>query len=151
MNLIVTTPTAVVVDITDVRHIRAEDRTGAFGIEPGHADFVTLLPVSVISWTDASAREGFVLVRKGTLCVHGGDQVEIAVRGAYREDDLAELGRRAIEALEKADESEDIARTSDTLLHLATMRQIERVLKAGRDGGSAPPLLDRRGKPDAPR
>lgn len=144
MNLVVTTPTSVVVNVSDVRHIRAEDRTGAFGIEPGHADFVTLVPVSVVTWKDGSGREAFVLVRSGVLTVQGGDHVEIAVRGAYKEDELADLDARALEELRKADESEDVTRTTDTRLHLATMRQIERVLRAGRGGASAPPLLDKR-------
>ena len=36
MNLIVTTPLAVVVDAGDVTHVRAEDETGAFGVLGGH-------------------------------------------------------------------------------------------------------------------
>jgi F-type H+-transporting ATPase subunit epsilon len=145
MNLMVTTPTAIVAEVDGIRHIRAEDRTGAFGIAPGHADFVTLLPVSVVSWRANGGEEGFVLVRGGVLTVQGGEHVEIAARGAYREEDLAELGDRAIEELRKADEEEDVTRTVDTRLHLATMRQIERVLQAGRPD-APPPLLDRRGE-----
>jgi F-type H+-transporting ATPase subunit epsilon len=144
MNLMVTTPTAIVAEVDGIRHIRAEDRTGAFGIAPGHADFVTLLPVSVVNWHTEGGEEGFVLVRGGVLTVQGGQHVEIAARDAYREEDLAELGDRAIEELEKADESEDVSRRVDTRLHLATMRQIERVLSAGRPD-APPPLLDRRG------
>ena len=43
MKLLVTTPLAVIVDVEDVRHIRADDETGAFGILPGHANFITVL------------------------------------------------------------------------------------------------------------
>ena len=46
---------------------RAEDRSGAFGIAPGHANFITLLPVSVVTWREANGKEGFVLVRGGVL------------------------------------------------------------------------------------
>lgn len=145
MNLMVTTPTAIVAEVDGIRHIRAEDRTGAFGIAPGHADFVTLLAVSVVSWRAERGEEGFVLVRGGVLTVQGGEHVEIAARDAYREEDLAELGDRAIQELEKSDESENVSRTGDTRLHLATMRQIERVLRAG-GAENAPPLLDRRGE-----
>ena len=139
----VTTPTAIVAEVDGIRHIRAEDRTGAFGIAPGHADFVTLLPVSVVSWRTEDGAESFVLVRGGVLTVQGGRHVEIAARGAYKEEDLAELGDRALEELRKADAEEDTSRTVDTRLHLATMRQIERVLQAGRPD-VPPPLLDRR-------
>jgi F-type H+-transporting ATPase subunit epsilon len=88
-----------------------------------------------------------VLVRGGVLTVHDGRLVEIAARGAFRRDDLTALGRDAIRELERADEMEDISRTSDTRLHLATMRQIERVLQAGRGDGSALPSL----QPAGPR
>ena len=36
-------------------HLRAEDDTGAFGILPGHADFLTVLAVSVVTWRDDAA------------------------------------------------------------------------------------------------
>ena len=39
MNLSIVTPTSVVVDSVEVRYVRAEDATGAFGIQPGHDDF----------------------------------------------------------------------------------------------------------------
>lgn len=144
MRLVVTTPTALVEDVDSLRHIRAEDETGAFGILPGHADFVTVLPVSVVTWRRADGIEAFVLVRGGVLTVQGGDRVQIAARGAYRADHLAGLGEDAIAALERMDMSEDEARTSESRLHLATMRQIERVLRSGRQGKSAPPLLNQR-------
>jgi F-type H+-transporting ATPase subunit epsilon len=146
MNLVVTTPTSIVVCVDGVRLVRAEDATGAFGIAPGHADFLTLLPVSVVTWRQENGKERFVLVRGGVLSVHDGDRVEIAARGAYREDELEELGDRALEELRKADESEDVTRTTDTRIHLATMRLIERVLRSSRAAGPLPPILDRRGE-----
>lgn len=141
MRLVVTTPTALIVDVDDVRHVRAEDETGAFGILEGHADFLTILPVSVVTWTSVRDGEGFVLVRGGLLTVHDGALVQIAARGAYSREDLSTLGSDAIAELEREDETEDIFRTSDTRLHLATMRQIQRVLEAGRGGGPAAPNL----------
>lgn len=144
MRLVVATPTSIVADVDGIRHVRAEDRTGAFGIAPGHADFLTLLPVSVVSWRGEDGAEGYALVRGGVLSVHDGDLVEVAARGAYREEDLAQLGDTALEQLRRADESEDETRTTDTRLHLATMRQIERLLRAGAAGRKVPPLLDRR-------
>jgi len=149
MRLVVTTPTARVADVEGIAHIRAEDGTGAFGILPGHADFVTVLPVSVVTWRGSDGTEGFVLVRRGVLTVREGKLVEIAARGAYREAGLASLGGTAIEALERADAAEDVLRTADTRLHLATMRQIERVLRAGHAAQSMPPTLDRRRESEA--
>jgi len=50
MRLLITTPTAVVIDDPDVVTVRAEDESGSFGILNGHADFLTALTVSVVSW-----------------------------------------------------------------------------------------------------
>ena len=40
MRLLITTPTAVVIDEQDVVAVRAEDESGSFGILNGHADFL---------------------------------------------------------------------------------------------------------------
>ena len=69
MRLLVTTPMAVIVDADSVRHVRAEDETGAFGILPGHADFITALAVSVITWRNGTDEEHHVAVRGGVLTV----------------------------------------------------------------------------------
>ena len=53
MRLRIITPLAVVVDEDGVLALRAEDATGGFGILPGHADFLTSLAISVVSWTGA--------------------------------------------------------------------------------------------------
>jgi F-type H+-transporting ATPase subunit epsilon len=142
MRLVVTTPTVVVEDVEGIRHIRAEDRTGAFGILPGHADFVTVLPISVVSWQDKSGREGYVLVRRGVLTVADGELVEIAARGGYREDELPALSNSILASLQDAEEQEYEERTSDRQMHLAMIRQIERVLGAKR-GVEVMPRLDK--------
>lgn len=141
MRLVVTTPTAVIEDVSDLRHVRAEDATGAFGILPGHADFVTILPISVITWRAASDREGFVLVWGGFLSVRDGNLVEVAARSAFRQEALSDLGETALKELFRSRSAEEEVRTSETRLHLATIRQIESVLRAGRYGKSAPPML----------
>jgi len=65
VRLTVTTPLAIVIEVSDVVHLRAEDETGAFGILPGHADFLTALAVSVTSWRDERGLEHYVAVRGG--------------------------------------------------------------------------------------
>ena len=146
MRLVVTTPTEVVEDVAAIRSVRAEDETGAFGIEPGHADFVTVLPVSIVTWRDAE-REGFVAVRGGVLTVRGGDLVEIAARGAWREDQLAELGPAALANLQRADEEADVTRKSEHRLQLATIRRIEQFVQGAREMQSSAPRLEPRGSP----
>lgn len=143
MRLVVSTPTSVVEEVQDLVRLRAEDESGAFGILPGHADLVTVLPVSVVTWA-GDGREGVVLVRGGVLRVTGGNLVEIAARGAWREDELETLSAAALADLQLADETEDETRTSDSRLHLAAMRQIERVLRSGREATGVPPRLDHR-------
>ena len=63
MKLRITLPTAVVAEFDDVLHVRAEDASGAFGILPRHADFLTVLATSVVSWRHADGTEGHCAVR----------------------------------------------------------------------------------------
>jgi F-type H+-transporting ATPase subunit epsilon len=147
MRLVVTTPTEVIEDVIDIRSVRAEDATGAFGIQPGHADFVTVLPVSIVTWRDAS-REGHVVVRGGVLTMQGGDRIDIAARGAWRDDQLAKLGSSALAHLQRADEEEDIARKSEQRFHLATVRQIERLMRDDHQARSTAPRIESRASQD---
>ncbi len=135
MRLVVTTPTALVVEADDVTHVRAEDETGAFGIKPRHARFLTTLPVSVVTWRDAEAAEHHVAVRGGVLIVANGD-VEVATRQAIRDDDLEALAVKVEQTFLQDAASEETARTSAQRLHLATMRQIQRVVDVARGTGA---------------
>ena len=78
MNLTVTTPLAIVAEADDVAHLRAEDETGAFGILSGHADFLTALAVSVVTWRDRRGTEHHVAVRGGMLEVLSQDYIHTA-------------------------------------------------------------------------
>lgn len=149
MRLVVTTPTDVVEDVGDILSVRAEDATGAFGILPGHADFVTVLPVSVMTWRSAG-REGHVVVRGGVLTVRGGNRIDVAARGAWREDQLVELGPTVLADLQRADEEETASRRSEHRLHLETVRQIERLLQGVHDTRSTAPRLESRTFRDGP-
>ncbi len=131
MRLLVTTPTAVVVDAADVRHVRAEDETGAFGILPGHADFITVLAVSVLTWRNHSDEEHHVAVRRGVLTVRDGN-VEVATREAVGEDTLQRLGQAVLARFREEEQVEEEARISATRLQLAVIRQLQRYLEAGR-------------------
>lgn len=132
MRLLVTTPIAVIVDARDVRHVRAEDETGSFGILPEHADFITVLAVSVITWRDHRDEEHFVAVRGGVLTVRGGDLVEVATREAVGEETLRRLGQAVLARFREETETEEESRVSATRLHLAAIRQLQRYLESGR-------------------
>ncbi len=94
MRLSVSTPLAIVVDRDDLAYLRAEDETGAFGILPGYADFLTALSVSVLTWRDRTGSEHHVAVRGGILEVRGGNTIIVATREAVCSDDLGQLETR---------------------------------------------------------
>lgn len=147
MRLKISTPTKIIEDVDQLHSVRAEDETGAFGIMPGHTDFVTTLPISVVSWQGLDGSRGFVLVRKGVMSVRDGAFVEIATRGGFRSDELHDLGETVWDELRRSDDIEDVSRTSDTRMHLATIRQIEKVMRAARGTPTVPPKLSGENSP----
>lgn len=132
MKLTVTTPLNVALEADDVRYVRAEDMTGSFGILPGHADFLTVLAVSVITWRHNDKSEHHIAVRGGTLIVRQGENVEVVTREAVSEDTLGELSDAVLERWRQERRVEEEARLSSSHLQLAAIRQIERYLQAGR-------------------
>lgn len=132
MRLIVTTPLAIIADASDVAHLRAEDETGAFGILPGHADFLTALSVSVATWRNRTGAEHHVAVRSGMLEVRDGDTITIATREAIASDDLHHLKTEVLATFRRQTEEERSARTDAQRLYLAAIRQIYRFLKSER-------------------
>jgi F-type H+-transporting ATPase subunit epsilon len=132
VKLTVTTPLAIVVDTDAVVHLRAEDETGAFGVLPGHADFLTALSVSVVTWRDKGGEEHHVAVRGGMLEVRGGEHIAIASREAIRDDDLPRLEAEVLTSYRRRFEEEQAARADAQRLYLAAIRQIYRFLRSER-------------------
>ena len=129
MRLIVAAPLALVVEESDVAHTRAEDVSGAFGILPGHADFLTTLTVSVVSWRDPRGVEHHVAVRGGILEVRGGDRITIATREAVTGDDLHRLESEVLARFRRQVADEQVARMDAQRLYLAALRQISHFLR----------------------
>jgi F-type H+-transporting ATPase subunit epsilon len=140
VRLSITTPTALVIELDDVHHVRAEDASGAFGILRRHADFLTVLETSVVSWRRANGAEGHCAVRGGILTVHGGERIAIATREAVLGDDLAHLETEVREAFRRKTAEEQSARAGSARLELAAMRRIISYLRPERDAGKRPPL-----------
>lgn len=134
MNLTVTTPLAIVTKATNVAHVRAEDDTGAFGILHGHADFLTALAISVVSWRDEHGDEHHIAVRGGMLAVNGGNTITIATRDAVADDNLYRLETEVLASFQRRSEEEVTARTDAQRLYLAAIRQIYRFLRPDRPG-----------------
>jgi F-type H+-transporting ATPase subunit epsilon len=132
MRLVVTTPLALVTEADDVVSLRAEDETGSFGILPGHADFLTALSVSVVSWRDRLGAEHHLAVRGGMFEVRGGAAITIATREAVVSDDLHHLESEVLASFRRMIEEERTARIDAQRLYLAAIRQICRFLKSER-------------------
>lgn len=136
MRLVVTTPRRLVLDHDGVNSVRAEDASGGFGILSGHADLMTVLPPSILSYRDAGDTEHYVGLVGGVLVVRGGDQVMVASPEAMVGDDLDVLEAMIIEFSSRASDEEQQVRTDSTRLHIAAIRHIQSYIEAGRGGGS---------------
>lgn len=141
MKLRVTTPLVIAVDVEDVRHVRVEDATGAFGIQRGHASFVSILAVSVATWRDANGREHHVAVRGGVLSV-AGDVVAIATREAVTGDDLLQLERDVITRFRREEQLEQTARGGIARLETAVIRRISEYVRGERPRFITPGVED---------
>jgi F-type H+-transporting ATPase subunit epsilon len=134
MRLLIATPTAVVVDENDAVAVRAEDESGSFGILNGHADFLTALRISIVSWRLADRRQRFCAVRRGALTVTGGTDVAIATREAVADDDLSHLETVILARFRDAAEAERAARTESLQLQLQAIRRIVHFLRPEHPG-----------------
>src|ERR1700738_730523 len=85
MRLRIITPLSVIVDEDGVLALRGEDATGSFGILPGHADFLTSLAISVVSWESSDGTRHYCAARRGVLSVTAGRDIAVATREAVRQ------------------------------------------------------------------
>jgi len=138
MRLLITTPTAVVVDDAAIVALRAEDESGGFGILPGHVDLLTALQVSIVSWHDADQRPHYCAVRRGVLSVSGGQNIAIATREAVIGENLARLEQTVLEQFRRRQDDERAARTEALQLQMKAIRQIVRFLRPERPGEIQP-------------
>jgi F-type H+-transporting ATPase subunit epsilon len=137
LHLIIATPAKLLIDAEDVRSLRAEDHSGAFGVLPGHADLLTVLPPSVVRWTAEDGSMSYCALSGGVLRVAGGKQVAIACRRGAIGGDLSAL-RGEIEAMRSAElDADRRARVEQMRLHASALRQLMRYLKGGRSLGDA--------------
>jgi F-type H+-transporting ATPase subunit epsilon len=136
MRLDITTPFATVLHTDEAVHVRAEDASGAFGILRGHADFLTVLGVSVLTWRDGGASEHYVALRGGVLSVRDGNSVTVTTGEAVMGEDLRLLEAEVLTRFRHQADEERAAHTEAQRLHLAAIRQIMRLLRP--EPGHAP-------------
>jgi F-type H+-transporting ATPase subunit epsilon len=135
MMLRIITPLAVIVDEDGVVALRAEDSSGSFGILEHHADFLTSLAVTVVSWRRGDGTRHYCAVRRGVLSVTAGRDIAIATREAVTGDDLATLDATVLGRFRADIETERTERVESTLMQLNAIRQIMRHLRpSGRSG-----------------
>jgi F-type H+-transporting ATPase subunit epsilon len=135
MRLLITTPTAVVVNESDVASVRAEDESGSFGILNGHTDFLTALALCVVSWRRSDGTGRYCAVRHGVLSVSDGKEVAVATREAVIGDDLEHLEDVVLNRFRDNIEAERAARTGGLQLEMNAIRQIVRYLRPQQRGG----------------
>ena len=136
MRQLITAPAAVVVDDPAVLALRAEDESGSFGILRGHADFVTALSLSIVSWRSLDGRPQFCAVRRGILSVTGGNEIAIATREAVPGDDLDHLEQVVLKRFRDRLDAERSARTESLQLEMKAIRRIMRYLRPAPPGAS---------------
>ncbi|MCA9489620.1 MAG: hypothetical protein KC621_06840 [Myxococcales bacterium] len=127
MRLTITTPLRTVVQTDGVSSLRAEDETGLFGVEPGHAPLLTALVPSIVTWRDATGTH-FAAVRGGLLTLRG-DRVEIATREAVVSDALDELQPELIRTFRSAREEEERSASHAARLEAEAVRRITQALR----------------------
>lgn len=135
MKLRIVTPLAVIVDEDDVSALQAEDATGRFGILPRHADFLTSLVISVVSWRRGDKARRYCAVRRGVLSVVDGREIAIATREAVTGDDLATLDETVLARFRADLDAERTEHVESTRLQLNAIRHIMRHLRPERRGG----------------
>lgn len=135
LHLTIATPFAVLADEPAVRTLRAEDASGGFGILPGHMDFLTVLPASVLRWENEQRQKHYCAVRGGLLTVNGGQVVSVVCRQGIVGDDLSKLAAEVKAMREMEADQEHQARTEQMRMHARAVRQLMRYLELqGPDG-----------------
>lgn len=140
MRLVITTPTAIVADIADATAIRAEDDSGSFGILDGHADFLTVVSISILRWRRADGSETYCAHRRGVFSVNDGHDVRLAVREAVIGSDLEQLEGAVLSRFRQAAEEEQSARAESLRLQMTAIRRIIHYLRPSGPSILAPNL-----------
>lgn len=121
-----------------VRLVRARDATGAFAIQPGHADLVAALVPSLVEWIADDGGAHFAGVPGGVLRVSNGDAVEILARRLYTGDTPAEIATKLRRARENERQADDERRHALDRLEAEIAGQlVRRLAPAPQTGGTA--------------
>lgn len=131
MRLLITTPTSIVADVANVTAIRAVDASGSFGILDGHADFLTVLTISILRWRQADGAERYCAHRPGVFSVSGGREARFATREAVLGTDPDQLESAVISRFHEVAAEEQSARAESLRLQMTAIRRIIHYLRPG--------------------
>ncbi|HVY41336.1 MAG TPA: F0F1 ATP synthase subunit epsilon [Polyangia bacterium] len=131
MRLAIVTPLEIATTAEGVVHVRAEDSSGGFGIQPHHAPLVTTLPISVVSWRRRDGEELHCAVRGAVLSV-SGDTVSVATREAVVDRDLERLEHEVLARFRRATDESARVRVDEERLRATAIRNIQRLLRPAR-------------------
>ena len=140
-SLSITTPFAVLAEDT-ILSLRADDASGSFGLLPGHADFLTVLPVSVVRWKNGAGQMRYCALRGGVLTVSGGSRVAIACRSGILGTDLSRLAADVEKFQEEERDAARRATTEQTRMHARAVRQLMTYLNPQGGAGSSVEFKD---------
>jgi F-type H+-transporting ATPase subunit epsilon len=134
LHLTITTPAQILAASDNVVSVRAEDRSGSFGVLPGHADLLTALIPSVVRWRTLDGSACFCAVRGGVFAVSDGRSVSVACREGVVGDSLDELEAKVRTVRARQLEADRKARAEQIRVHALAVRQLIRYLRpsAGR-------------------
>ena len=129
LHLTITTAAQILVTAENVVAVRAEDRSGSFGVLPGHADLLTALVPSVVRWRTVDGAACFCAVRGGVFAVSGGRNVSVACREGVVGDSLDELEAKVRTVRARQLEADRKARAEQIRVHALAVRQLVRYLR----------------------
>ena len=137
LHLTITTPAKVLVAADHVVAVRVEDRSGSFGVLPGHTDLLTVLVPSVVRWRTAGGAMGFCAVRGGVFMISQRHSVAIACREGVVSASLDELEAKVQAERARQLEAERKVRVAETRAHALAVRQLMRYLRPDRDAAAS--------------
>jgi len=139
LTLTIATPSARIIDRSEVQALRAEDGSGSFGIMPCHADLLTVLVPSVLRWRLPSGDMRYCAVDSGVLTVRGGFEVAVACRQALLGDDIEALHAKVLAMRAERIEVDRERRVDQTRLHARAVRAMMQLMRGTAPDFSANP------------
>ena len=126
------TPAQTILD-EEILSLIAEDRSGYFGIEAEHINFLTVLAPTILRYRTGDQKEHFIAINGGILKVEHGT-VTIAAREAVAGEDMSRLEAALSLEMEKEASDEKMTRVSLERIGIMMMRHFLFFERIGRPG-----------------